>query len=164
MVPKSKVAGLIWNFGVPALPVRETVCAGKLPPKVTVIVAVRTPSPTLGVKTTEIAQLFATASVAPQVLVCEKSPGLAPEMAMLPNPTSASPQLVTSTVTGVLATPCYRMSGKLTPLGSIVGTAVPRLGTILVAKPMSKKELNATGVVWNAPIVVGNKGFVIPPK
>ena len=63
---------------------------------VTVRVAARVPV-AAGAKVTLMVQLAPTATLAPQLLVCPKSPGLAPVMAMLVMLTGVVPVLVSAT-------------------------------------------------------------------
>ena len=80
-MPKERLVGFRVAIGPIPVPVRLTCCG--LPPALSVMfkVAERLPL-AVGVKVTPNVQLAPAASVAPQLLVCAKSPGFGPATAI----------------------------------------------------------------------------------
>ena len=81
-----------------------------------------------GLKVTLTVQLCPPPRFAPQVLVWLKSPGLPPEMVMLPIGTLAVPRLVIVTVLAELLRP------------TVTGLKVSEVGVTLMAVPMPVSE------------------------
>jgi hypothetical protein len=106
---------------------------------VTVTTAVRVPTP-LGVKLTEILQLAPTASVLPQVLVCEKSPALLPPIAIDVIVSAAAPVLAkTSVCTPAEVLTAVLLKMRKPGLGekSVSGAAPVPLKEIVCGEPVA---------------------------
>jgi hypothetical protein len=115
--------------GIPTpVPLSEAVCVEPvtLPVlSVTVSVALRLPG-AVGVNVTEIVQFAPTATLVPQVLVCAKSPGLVPVMAMLAIVSGPVPELVSVTVCALAVTPTFvLLNGTTVGESPAVGTPAP---------------------------------------
>jgi hypothetical protein len=102
--PKLRLVGDRLTTGLVPVPERLTVCGLPLALSVKVMAAVKDPLAT-GVKVTLMAQLAPAATLVPQLLLCAKSPGLAPVMVMLVMVNAALPELVNVTDWAVLVVP-----------------------------------------------------------
>jgi hypothetical protein len=158
-----KLLGDATATGTPSpVPLREAVCVvpATLPElSVTVNVAVRFPG-AVGSNVMEIVQLPLAATVLPQVLVCPKSPALAPPMAMLAIVNGPVPEFVKLTVCAVAVTPTL-VSVNATTVGdnAAVGSPAPvPVSETVCVDPDVPLALSVTvTVAVRVPVAVGLK-------
>ena len=125
---------------------------------VTVNVPLRVPV-AVGVKVTLIVQLVPAARLAPQLLVCPKSPLLVPLTAMLVMPSAVPWELVRVTACAALVVPTFWLL-NVSEVGERLGSAVPvpeRLAVwgLLLASSVTVK------VPLRVPVAVGAKVTLI---
>ena len=94
-------------------------------------IAVRAPD-AAGVNVTLIVQLAPTATVVPQVLVCEKSPALVPVIEMLLMSRGTLPVLVSVLDIGLLVLPTYWLPNPRLVLERVTAGACTRIETVLL--------------------------------
>ena len=129
VLAKVRLVGDTPATGTPSpVPLSAAVCVVPvtlLELSVTVRVALRLPG-AVGLNVTEIVQFAPTATLLPQVLVCAKSPGLVPLIAMLAIVSGPVPELLSVTVWALVVTPTL-VSLNETTLGDspAVGTPAP---------------------------------------
>src|ERR1035437_3699182 len=113
-------------IGTPTpVPVRVTVCGDPAALSVMVTDALRLPA-AVGVNVTEMLQLPPAATLAPQVLVCAKSPGFAPFKTMLLIRRAPDPVLLSVTDWAVLVVPTFWLANvRLPEVSDTIGTATP---------------------------------------
>jgi uncharacterized protein YqcC (DUF446 family) len=114
------------TIGTPTpVPERVTVWGDPAALSVMVTDAPRLPA-AVGVNVTEMLQLPPAATLAPQVLVCAKSPGLVPATAMLVTVKAAVPVLLSVTDWAALVVPTFWLAYvRLPELSDTIGTAAP---------------------------------------